>query len=227
MARLLLVSDALVMRTALRSFLDSEPGLTVAAEADTCCEAVSAARHEHPDIVLIDLNSAEDLLECVEAIVNASETSRVIALCDRTMFLDRSRLVEIGAAGLVLKQDRAEVLLHAIRKVHAGELWLDRANTAAVLSRMVRRRRERDAELERISALTKREHEIVSLVGEGLKNAAIAERLSISEATVRNHLTSIFDKLDVADRFELAVYAFKRGLVRYPQSGQDAASGRR
>ena len=82
---------------------------------------------------------------------------------------------------------------------------------------MARRRRAEDVEGAKIDALTKREHEVIALVGEGLKNAAIAERLFISEATVRNHLTSIFDKLDLSDRFELAVYAFRHGLVQPPQ----------
>jgi DNA-binding NarL/FixJ family response regulator len=220
MPRLLLVSDARVTRAALRCWLNAA-GIDVVAEADTCRDAVSAVLNVQPEVVLIDINSADELIECVAAVADASESTRIVALCDSEVFTERSRLVEIGAAGIVLKQDRPEVLIQAIHKVHAGELWLDRVNTAAVLSRMVRRRREDETDLERISALTKREHEIIVLVADGLKNAAIAERLAISEATVRNHLTSIFDKLDLSDRTELVVLAFKRGLVRNPRHRQD------
>ena len=98
--------------------------------------------------------------------------------------------------------------------MHAGEIWLDRANTAEVLVRVARRRRTEDLEGAKIATLTRREHEIIALVGEGLKNRLIAVRLFISEATVRNHLTSILDKLGLSDRFELAVYAYRVGLVR-------------
>jgi DNA-binding NarL/FixJ family response regulator len=117
--------------------------------------------------------------------------------------------------GLVFKSDPPEVLVKAIRKVHAGEVWLDRANTALVFRRMARNRRSRDAEEHKVKKLTKRELEIISHVAEGLKNAAIGERLFISESTVRNHLSSIFAKLEVQDRLGLVVYAIKHGLVRF------------
>ncbi len=101
---------------------------------------------------------------------------------------------------------------------HGGEVWLDRTITARVFAGIAQRRFARDAEAEKIASLTRREHEIITLVGEGLKNAAVAERLFVSEATVRNHLTSILSKLELTDRFELAVYAFRHGLVRYPNA---------
>ncbi len=119
--------------------------------------------------------------------------------------------------GTVLKSVPPEVLIKAIRKVHAGEIWLDRATTAHVLSRIAGRCRSSDIETSKIASLTKREREIIALIGEGLNNAAVAGRLFISVSTVRNHMTSILDKLVVADRFELAVYAFRQGLVKYPR----------
>jgi DNA-binding NarL/FixJ family response regulator len=118
----------------------------------------------------------------------------------------------------VLKNEGPEVLIKAIRKVFAGEVWLDRTNSAAVLVRIARRQHTEDIDAAKIATLTRREHEIITLVGEGLKNGAIAQRLFVSEATVRNHLTSILDKLSLSDRFELADYAFRQGLVRYPDT---------
>lgn len=210
----LLVSDLQLTRAGLRHLL-SALGFAVTGEATTAAEAVSTAQREHPDVILLDLESDIDSVACVEDLLSASDRSRIIALSDRHHVEDHSSLVELGAAGLVLKNDPPDTLDKAIRKVHAGEVWLDRLNTADVLGRMARRRRIEDVEGARIAALTPREREIITLVGEGLKNAAIAQRLFISEATVRNHLTSIFDKLNLSDRFELAVYAFRHGLVRY------------
>jgi DNA-binding NarL/FixJ family response regulator len=131
---------------------------------------------------------------------------------------DHHTLVELGAHGLVLKHEQPEVLITAIKKVSAGEIWLDRSITAEALAQMIRRRRNEDVELNKISTLTRREREIIALVGEALKNAMIAQRLFISEGTVRNHLSSVLGKLGLSDRFELAVYAFRHGLVRYPTS---------
>jgi two-component system, NarL family, nitrate/nitrite response regulator NarL len=226
--KLLLISDLLLMRAGLRHLLEREAaGISIIGDVSTCDEALSAAAREPPDVILVDLDSQSDNVdldsqsdnfECVRHLVSAHPDARVIALSDRRRTADHPRLLEFGAVGLVLKHERPEVLIKAIRKVHAGEAWLDRVHTAQVLMRIARRRQSQDVEATKIATLTGRERQIIGLVGEGLKNAAIAERLFISEATVRNHLTSILDKLDLSDRFELAVYAFRRGLVRYPHS---------
>jgi DNA-binding NarL/FixJ family response regulator len=111
------------------------------------------------------------------------------------------------------------MLGRAIRTVHSGELWLDRVTATTVL---IRRRRayQGDEETAKAATLTTREREIVALVADGLTNASIGERLFISPITVRNHLTSILGKIGVADRFQLAVYAFKRGLVLCPATAE-------
>jgi DNA-binding NarL/FixJ family response regulator len=212
----LLVSDQLLIRAGLHHLLRSS-GLDPITEAATPDDAVAMVAGQRPDIILLDLESHFDVFACVEGILSAAEDSRLIALSDRARGVDIPALIALGTVGFLLKDDPPEMLIKAIRKVHAGEVWLDRANTAEVLSHMTRRRRVENVEDAKIAALTKREHEIIALVGEGLKNAPIAQRLFISEATVRNHLTSIFDKLGLSDRFELAVYAFRHGLVQYPQ----------
>jgi DNA-binding NarL/FixJ family response regulator len=117
---------------------------------------------------------------------------------------------ELGAMGVVLKDQSIDTLVRAIRKLHAGEAWLERVQTANLLNAI---RRRRDPEDVKIESLTKREREVILMVGQGLNGAAIGERLFISEATVRNHLTSILSKLELANRFELAVYAFRHRLV--------------
>jgi DNA-binding NarL/FixJ family response regulator len=129
-----------------------------------------------------------------------------------------ARAIQLGAMGIVLKTQAAQSLVKAVQKVHAGELWLDRGQTADLVNRLTRKRTDEDPQAARIGSLTAREREIVTLVTEGLKNKDIADRLSISEATARNHLTSILDKLALSNRFELAVYAFRKGLVPCPQT---------
>jgi DNA-binding NarL/FixJ family response regulator len=128
-------------------------------------------------------------------------------------------MIESGAMGVFMKDQTGDVLGRAIRKVHAGELWLDRTRTANVVSRLTGGRRDEEFESAKVQSLTGREREIVALVADGLTNKRIAERLFISEATARNHLTSILGKLELTDRFQLAVYAYRRGLVLCPQTG--------
>jgi len=216
--RVLLISDLLLVRAGIRHLLESA-GMPPVGEAATRAEARALAEERHPDVIVVDLDSRTETFECVEELVATATSSRIIALSDRRNVDDHHTLVELGAHGLILKHEAPEELISAIKKVSAGEICIDRSITAEALARMIRRRRHEDVEAVKIATLTRREHEIITLVGEGLKNAGIGERLFISEGTVRNHLSSILDKLALADRFQLAVYAFRHGLVRYSPMG--------
>jgi len=119
--------------------------------------------------------------------------------------------------GLVRKEEAAEVLLKAIRKVHQGEFWLDRSTMSSLMNEMTQPDKKLDPDEERIATLTPREHEVIVLIAEGLKNKQIAERLFISETTVTHHLGSIFSKLGVSDRLELVIYGFAHKLAKMPQ----------
>ena len=120
--------------------------------------------------------------------------------------------------GLVLKEQAADVLLRAIEKVHAGEVWLERTMVADVLNHLTRRSpAPLGSDENKIATLTAREHEIIALLGEGLKNSQIAKRLFVSETTIRHHLTSIFNKLGVHDRLQLVIYAYRHSLVAIPR----------
>ena len=125
------------------------------------------------------------------------------------------QLVLAGARGVVSKDRSAVHLLDAIRKVHAGELWIDRATTAQIIGHMARRRSRENGDPERlkIASLTPRECEVVSLVAKGHSNKAIAQQMKISDNTVRHHLTSIFSKLEIADRLSLVVYTFQHKIA--------------
>jgi two-component system nitrate/nitrite response regulator NarL len=125
------------------------------------------------------------------------------------------KVVEDGVVGVVFKSQSPEVLVKAIEKVWAGEVWLERSLIANVLTRLSRNQpvSQPDPELENFSRLSEREKEVVRLIGKGLKNKRISTELCISETTVRHHLTSIYNKLGVSDRLELLVYAHRYGLV--------------
>jgi DNA-binding NarL/FixJ family response regulator len=247
--RLLLVKDEAVLREGLRLLLNSQAGIIVVGEAANCSEAVATAVREQPDIVLLDSNLGDEgVLACIREIRQAAARVQVIILTGDDNLEAHYSAISQGAKGLVRKSDTSDVLVNAIKKVYAGEVWLDGTLMARVLNEMwillaatqsdvvnpnhangstfhaasengdggASKNGMPDAELAKIALLTEREREIVTLIGEGLKNKEIAGRLFISGITVRHHLSSIYNKLEVSDRFELAIYAFRYGLAKLP-----------
>lgn len=213
--RVVLVGRQALMRAGLGSMLASQPDMDVLAEVATPDEAVAAAIRTHPDIVLLALNGdLDEGWDLLSKLTTAGSDARLILLTPGRDAPSIAGAVELGAAGIVTTEQPPEVLFKALRKVHAGEIWIERASFAALLDQ--RRRYELSPEQAKIQSLTKREREIITLVGEGLKNRDVAERLLISHATVRNHLTSVLDKLGLGDRFELALFGLRHGLVRCP-----------
>jgi two-component system nitrate/nitrite response regulator NarL len=212
----LIIDDHAVVRTALRMFLESQPGLIVVGEVAHPKDALVIARYGHPDVILLDLDLGEtnglDLLPELHA---AAPEAHVLVLTGVRDLEMHRRAVSLGAVGIVRKERAAEVLLEAIAKVHAGEVWLDSLLLASVLRKTPRPQTDRSSDPEeiKIKALTVRERELIEVLAKGLKNQAIADRLCISEATVRHHLTSIYAKLNVDDRLELMIYAYRHGLV--------------
>ena len=217
--RILLVDDHLVVRAGLMLIIQSQPGMTIAGEAGNSDEALALAASVQPDIILLDLDlGGESGTNLISQLIAAASSARIIAL---TGIRDREihrQAVLLGAMGVVPKEKAADALVSAIERVHAGEAWLDPSLVAGVLSEVSRPRPAKtDPDTGRIASLTNREREVTTLIGEGLKNKEIAGRLFISETTVRHHLTSIFDKLEVADRVELLIYAFRHRLASPPR----------
>jgi two-component system nitrate/nitrite response regulator NarL len=214
--RVLLIDDHVLVRACLRMLIESQPGLTVVGEAAVPSDALAAAVHEHPDIILLDLDLGEtNGLDLIPSIRSAAPEAHVIVLTGVRDPEMHRYAVRLGAVGIVLKDKAADVLLHAIAKVHEGGIWLDSVLVASVLGEMTRLGGSptTDPEAKKISSLTTRECEVIDLIGQGLKNQVIADRLCISEATVRHHLTSVFAKLGVVDRLELVIYAYRHGLA--------------
>lgn len=218
--RILLVDDHAVVRAGLRMIIQSRPGMQIVGEAGNRQDALALAASESPDIILLDLDLGGESGMSLIADLNAAATdARVIILTGLRDTEAHRQAVLAGAMGIVKKEKAAEVLISAIERVCAGDAWLDPSLVAGVLTEMTGagKTRKDDPETEKIATLTNREREVVALVGEGIKNKEIANRLFISETTVRHHLTSIFDKLSVADRVELLIYAYRHGLANPPR----------
>jgi NarL family two-component system response regulator LiaR len=199
----------LVVRAGVKQMLSADADMRISHEAGTTDEAVAVMTQQPPDVVVLDPDADEVTLHAITQLAEAG-LSRILVFTSVTDQKVHRRAFELGAFGVVLKEQSAETLMRAIRTLHAGEAWLERVQATNLLSAI---RRRRDPEEIKIESLTKRELEVIKLVGHGYNSAAISSQLFISEATVRNHLTSILGKLDLANRFELAVYAFRHRLV--------------
>jgi DNA-binding NarL/FixJ family response regulator len=207
------------MRAGLRMLLESQPGFTVVGEASTCADALALATGTQPDVIVLDLDlGGENAVESIPTLLRTAPETRILVLTGMRDPEVHRQAIRHGALGLVFKEKAVETLLQAITKVRAGEVWLEPTMIARVLGDLTRPQPSppTSAETTNIARLTEREREVITLVGEGLRNKHIAERLYISEATVRHHLTAIFAKLDVSDRFELAIYAYQHGLAKPP-----------
>ena len=217
--RIMIIDDHAVIRAGLRMLIEQDQTMSVVAMAGTRAEALLLAEKEQPDIILFDLMLGdEDGLEFLPALCDISPNSRVLVLTGVQTTESHRIAIRRGAMGIVLKQQAADLLLKAIRKVHAGEVWIDRSMMGSVLEDVRSGRHPSpNAEETKIASLTPREREVVALVSEGLKNKIIGERLYISETTVTHHLSSVFSKLDVSDRLELIIYAFRHGLAKMPK----------
>jgi DNA-binding NarL/FixJ family response regulator len=202
MIRVVIADDHAVVRQGLRTFLDLQEDVEVVAEAADGAEAVAAAVEHSPDVVLIDVVMPNvDGIEAIRELRERVPTARAIVL---SSFIDDEKLfpaVRAGAAGYLLKDVQPQELVQAIRTVHAGGALLH----PKVASRL----------LEEISTdpLTPREREVLSLIGRGMANKVIARELSLSEKTVKAHVSSILAKLGVTDRTQAALYAVRAGLV--------------
>lgn len=218
--RILLVHDQAVIRAGLHALIESWPGLAVVSEAGTCPEAVAMVGSEQPDIILLDLDfgGSGNGVNVLSELSGVVSDSRVIVLTDGRDPEVRVTAVRLGATGVISKHKTAADLRKAIEKVHQGEAWLDRSLTADIIAEMSRRRGpdKPDPEVKRIESLTDRERQVAVLVCEGLQNKEIAERLFISDTTVRHHLTSIFSKLELTNRFELVIFLYRHKIVQPP-----------
>ena len=207
--RVLLVDDHEVVREGLRSFLSLQDGLEVAGEAADGEQAVREAERLRPDVILMDLVMPRlDGVGAMRELRRRLPASRVIVL---TSFADDERLlpaIQAGAAGYLLKNVAPQELARAVRAAHTGEALLDTAVAARLVEAIATPPGEGPP-----GRLTRREREVLALLGRGLSNKRIARELGVAEKTVKTHVSHLLAKLGVADRTEAAVYAVRAGLV--------------
>lgn len=217
MIRVVVADDQKLVRLGLSVLLESEDEIELVGEASDGAQAVELVRRLHPDIVFMDIRMPVlDGIEALRAITSdpALRSTRVIMLT--TFEIDEyiHDSLRAGASGFLIKDNEPEEMLRAIRVVHQGESLLSPTVTRRVIREFVTQPSgRRDRPHPNVASLTDREREIVALVAEGLSNDEIAERLVVSPATVRTHVSRSMVKLHARDRAQLVVFAYQSGLT--------------
>jgi DNA-binding NarL/FixJ family response regulator len=206
-----IADDHPIVLDGLEQLFRMEGDVVIKARARDGQETLRSVRAHRPEVLVLDIRMPGlDGLGVLRALREEGHRTRVVLL---TVSLEEEQLVEavrLGVAGVVLKEMAPQLLLEAVRRVHAGGQYLEGGIVGRALRRMVQRE---EAAREAARLLTPRELEIVRMLADGLRNRAIAEKLFISEGTVKVHLHRIYEKLDVGGRLELVLYARRRGLV--------------
>ena len=216
MIRVLIADDHALMRNGLHAILDVQEDMDVVGEAEHGAQAVEEAIRLRPDVVIMDIRMPRlDGIEATRRLAAQGEKAPLVLVLT-TFDLDEYvyEALRAGAAGFMLKDTPPRQLAEAVRTVAAGESLLAPAVTKRLIERYVSRPRSDTARRERFAELTERELEVLQLITRGLSNAEIGDRLFLSEATVKTHVTRILTKLGVRDRVQAVVLAYETGLVQ-------------
>ena len=215
MIRVLLADDQALVRSGFQMILSAQPEIEVVGEAETGREAIDLANRLSPDVILMDVRMPNlDGLEATRRLVELGTTARIVILT--TFDLDEYvyAAIRAGASGFLLKDVRPQQLVEAIEVVAAGDALLAPSVTQRLLARFAETLKAPEERVSDLSSLTDRELEVLKLVAAGLSNAELAERLFLSETTVKTHVSSLLRKLSLRDRVQAVVLAYEAGLVR-------------
>ena len=210
MIRVLIADDHKMVREGLRRILEFDGEIQVIDEADNGEECIKKIRSSKPDIVLLDINMpVMNGIEALQEIRKKKLKTKVIILTVHNEIEYLLKAVDIGIDGNVLKDSDAHELIRAVTSVYEGDKFIQPSLIPLLNSKLI----ARDLDAERLEQLSKREIEVLKLVAVGMFNKEIGVELGISERTVKNHLSSIFKKIDSSDRTQAAVFAIRNGLV--------------
>ncbi|MCF6461895.1 response regulator [Clostridium sp. Cult1] len=211
----MIADDHVLMREGLKQLLELEEDIDVIIQAGDGNDAVDKALEYNPNVILLDINMPKmNGIDVLRRLKDLGVKSNVIML---TIHEDKEYLFEtmkIGADGYVLKDSDADSLIKAIRDVNHGKSYIQPSIASMLVEDLGQNDVEINKELAKIRLLTKREYEVLTLIAEGLNNKDIAEKLYISEKTVKNHVSSIFKKIEVNDRIQAAIFAFKNNIKK-------------
>lgn len=208
--------DQPIYRLGVSKLLEPEGDLAVVAEASNGMEAILVVERFEPDVLLLDLKMpVMDGIEVLSELAKRKLRARVILMMASTDRDKAVRGVRLGARGILFKDADASLLVKSIRKVNEGEVWIDNPILSQALETLVSKpAAPPGTSPQRDLRLSSREMEVVRCVAMGLRNKEVADKLGVSEATVKNHLTSVYSKLGVGDRLELILYAIHNRLIR-------------
>ncbi|NPV77189.1 MAG: response regulator transcription factor [Anaerolineae bacterium] len=213
--RILVVDDHAIVREGLCALLNTEPDLEVVGQASDGIEAIAQAKKLQPDVILLDLvMPRKDGVQAIKEIMLDNPQSRILVL---TSFAEDDLLfpaIKAGAHGYLLKDSSPQELLQAIKEIHCGQSSLH----PAIARKLIAEMQNSSDQNETVEPLTDREVEILTLLAQGLPNKAIAEKLTLSERTVRTHVTNILSKLHLANRTQAALFALRKGIAK-PENG--------
>jgi DNA-binding NarL/FixJ family response regulator len=211
--RVLVADDQALVRGGFRMILDAQPDMEVVAEAQDGRDAIRLANELRPDVVLMDIRMPNlDGLEATRRLAAEREPPRVLVLTTFDADEYVYEAMQSGASGFLLKDVSPERLAQAVRTVAEGDMLLAQSVTLRLIERFARRPPV-EGRREELANLTERETEVLRLIGCGLSNAEIAERLFVSGATVKTHITHILGKLRLRDRVQAVILAYETGLV--------------
>jgi DNA-binding NarL/FixJ family response regulator len=212
--RILIADDHAIFRDGLRRLLELEPEFEVVGEAADGAEAVAQTQQIRPDILLLDLAMPRmPGLDTLRELAAQHAEAKVILLTAAIENRQMAEALQIGARGVVMKEAATQILLKAIRAVMSGQYWVGREPVADLTQYLKAHAAGQQNAKAKSYGLTRREIEILSTIVSGLSNKEIAQKFSLSEDTVKHHLTNIFDKLGVSSRLELALFAINNRLI--------------